>query len=278
MARENSDGIMSLPNGRVVTRRIAVASSLGFAYERSVGYEKSWHTHTRLNIAFPRESSVIGFKNSQKTEQADQKSFLLLKPGVKHAHFSNSLVWDNFSLFPPENLARDLLGMMGEREMVKCERNSLLSLAVEDLFEKLVLEDADEGECEVRYFFVLKQIAEGLKTSRSPNKHIHSTIESVVVKIEQNLFERLDPQELAASVQMSRATLYRKFKKETSLSLMEYVRKRRFESAKQLLQTGDCTVKEVAYLVGYQDPFAFSNAYKNFFGISPSLDKPDRSP
>lgn len=42
------------------------------------------------------------------------------------------------------------------------------------------------------------------------------------------------------------------------------------ERAQTLLQTGDMTVQEVAFVCGYQDPLYFSRAFSKHFGISPT--------
>ena len=54
---------------------------------------------------------------------------------------------------------------------------------------------------------------------------------------------------------------------------MEYHLNVRLKKAKDLLVTGKYSVADVAELVGYNDIFAFSKAYKKYFGYSPSLTK-----
>jgi len=44
----------------------------------------------------------------------------------------------------------------------------------------------------------------------------------------------------------------------------------RLQQAKELLQTTDKTISEVAYDVGFNDPSWFSRAFKEEFGFSPS--------
>ena len=69
-----------------------------------------------------------------------------------------------------------------------------------------------------------------------------------------------------------RTYLYRIFKQRYGLSPKEYITAVRMEQAKKLL-LGGYSVKIAAYMVGYQDEFNFSKAYKKRFGVPPSGQK-----
>ena len=62
--------------------------------------------------------------------------------------------------------------------------------------------------------------------------------------------------------------LERKFKESFGVNLIEYRNKKRMELAKHLLKLH--SVSEVSELVGYRSIYAFSRAYKSFFGYAPS--------
>lgn len=65
--------------------------------------------------------------------------------------------------------------------------------------------------------------------------------------------------------------LERKFKETYGINLIEYRNKKRMEIANHLLKLH--SVSEVSELVGYQSIYAFSRAYKNYFGHAPSKKK-----
>lgn len=69
---------------------------------------------------------------------------------------------------------------------------------------------------------------------------------------------------------ISRSSLHLKLKKITGLSTTEYIRTIRLNKAKQILETGNYTVSEVAYKVGFEEPTYFSKSFKKFFSINPS--------
>ena len=65
--------------------------------------------------------------------------------------------------------------------------------------------------------------------------------------------------------------LERKFKESFGVNLIEYRNKKRMELAKHLLKLH--SVSEVSESVGYQSIYAFSRAYKSFFGYAPSKNR-----
>ena len=78
---------------------------------------------------------------------------------------------------------------------------------------------------------------------------------------------------LAKDLNLSRQQLYRKTKALTGKSVASYVRLIRLHHGKQLLQTTDLNVSEVAYQVGFSDPSYFSKSYSEEFGYSPKQEQ-----
>lgn len=60
------------------------------------------------------------------------------------------------------------------------------------------------------------------------------------------------------------------FKKLTHMSPHDFLISYRLDQAKKLLLTGQYKINEVAYMVGYNNPYYFSRAYKKQFGVPPS--------
>ena len=68
---------------------------------------------------------------------------------------------------------------------------------------------------------------------------------------------------------MSRVQLYRKIKALTGMTPVELLRKARVARGKQLLESTDRSVSEIAYDVGFTAPSYFAKCFKDEFGISP---------
>lgn len=76
-------------------------------------------------------------------------------------------------------------------------------------------------------------------------------------------------EDLGSEMGLSRVQLYRKVKALTGYSVVDLLRKARLAKAKQLLETTDKNISEVAYEVGFTTPSYFAKRFKEEFGISP---------
>ncbi|MGM9742828.1 MAG: ATP-binding protein [Candidatus Cryptobacteroides sp.] len=68
----------------------------------------------------------------------------------------------------------------------------------------------------------------------------------------------------------SRTQLHRKITALTGSSASTFIRNVRLDKAKELLMTGEYTITQVLYSVGFNSPSYFSKTYKERFGILPS--------
>ncbi|MCU0755647.1 MAG: response regulator [Xanthomonadales bacterium] len=76
--------------------------------------------------------------------------------------------------------------------------------------------------------------------------------------------------ELAAGLHMDRATLFRRLKSTLGMSPSDYLRERRLQLARELLEARRGNVSEVAYAVGYESLSHFTQAFRRRFGCTPS--------
>lgn len=77
-------------------------------------------------------------------------------------------------------------------------------------------------------------------------------------------------EELASGAAMSPAKLKRIFKEVYGSGIYSYYQKHRMQKSREMLLTGDYTVKEVGMHVGYSNLSNFATAFKKEFGILPS--------
>lgn len=75
--------------------------------------------------------------------------------------------------------------------------------------------------------------------------------------------------ELAARAGLSETTLKRTFPRVFGTTVFGYLRRRRMEEARRLLDTGTATVLEAAAQVGYSNPSNFAAAFRREFGVNP---------
>ncbi len=79
----------------------------------------------------------------------------------------------------------------------------------------------------------------------------------------------LAPRDLARHVRLSEAHLNRLAKARFGLRLSALLRNGRLNYAVELLDRTDLPIKAISYSCGYNNPFAFSRAFKAAFGVAP---------
>ncbi|MBI9015121.1 MAG: helix-turn-helix domain-containing protein [Clostridiales bacterium] len=94
-------------------------------------------------------------------------------------------------------------------------------------------------------------------------------IEEIIKYVEENIHEVITADIISKRIGFSKFYLYRIFQTYTGLTLMEYVRKRKLNHALNDLKT-DQRILDIALNYGYGSERAFSRAFVNEFGKSPS--------
>ena len=110
-----------------------------------------------------------------------------------------------------------------------------------------------------------------LLTGESPILQDHADcIEDVMRYIRQHIGEPLDRETLANVAGFSVPHFHRVFTARVGESAISYVRRLRLERAARKLRMGAVDITEVALASGYDSHAAFSKAFKQQFGLSPS--------
>lgn len=85
-------------------------------------------------------------------------------------------------------------------------------------------------------------------------------------------FDRMQTVNIGANryVNVSESHLFRTFKKETGMTVTQYIARLRCQNAAGLLRNGDDSIQEIAAFVGYLDGNYFVKVFKKWFGVTPS--------
>lgn len=100
--------------------------------------------------------------------------------------------------------------------------------------------------------------------------------DSLFVKsLDSIVYSRLGEQDLsvdkvAGLLHLGRTIFYKKVRGTTGYTPNEYIRVIRLRKAAELLKEGEKNVSEVAYAVGFDNPYYFSKCFKEQFGMPPS--------
>ncbi len=95
--------------------------------------------------------------------------------------------------------------------------------------------------------------------------------------VEENFKKPISVAEISKRMALSDAQLYRLFKKETGMTVKEYITMRRIAEAKKLLKLG-FSVKEACFKSGFNDYPNFIKAFKKAEGYSPTKMEELNSP
>ena len=100
------------------------------------------------------------------------------------------------------------------------------------------------------------------------------TTQNILNQLEEVLMQNISDNtfgitEFCNALDISRTQLHRKVTESTGMSTSLYIRSLRLEIAKDLLETTDMLVYEVAQEVGFRDVTYFSTSFSKEFGYPP---------
>lgn len=110
-------------------------------------------------------------------------------------------------------------------------------------------------------------------TSYYDDKHRYHPDEDIVqaqIWLQDNCQKEILLKGVAEKFDMSVRTFNRRFKNATGKTPLQYLQEIRIDMAKDLLQTSNLSISEIAYKVGYQDMGHFSSLFKKLLTTTPS--------
>ena len=106
----------------------------------------------------------------------------------------------------------------------------------------------------------------GMKIEVCGNSH---RLKTILTYIHEHYADKITLDELAAAINLSRNECSRFFKRSANCSLFEYILNYRISKGSEMLRSGDKSVKEVAYEVGFRDMSYFITSFKKRTGYTP---------
>ncbi|WP_087020353.1 AraC family transcriptional regulator [Thaumasiovibrio subtropicus] len=106
-------------------------------------------------------------------------------------------------------------------------------------------------------------------SNRAPDYTRSPALNRIMTYIEKNLHKPITLNSIARENGFSVSALQRLFKSRTGLSLMEFIRHRRLEIARDAMREEHLSVSQAAYLAGYNHSSNFITAFKRAFHLTP---------
>jgi ABC-type sugar transport system substrate-binding protein/AraC-like DNA-binding protein len=116
----------------------------------------------------------------------------------------------------------------------------------------------------------MKELAKEQEIFREKNSFLNSLYKVVDKNISNS---NLKIENLGDELGMSRVQIYRKIKSVLGVTPSEFLKTMRLEKARQLLQSSNKSISEVAFSVGFSSLSYFTTCYKQQYGVSPSDDR-----
>jgi AraC-like DNA-binding protein len=104
---------------------------------------------------------------------------------------------------------------------------------------------------------------------QSIHPSLPAIIEEALAFMQQNLHRQLHVKDLCEYLDVNEIRLRRLFVRYMQIPPITYFLKQKLTWSANMLCTTSFSIKEIAYEVGYDDPFYFSNQFKKHFGMSP---------
>jgi len=119
---------------------------------------------------------------------------------------------------------------------------------------------------------VLRLLAETLSLERlsAQQTKAQEIVEKAKAFIEASIPTVFNLEKLGSEVHLSQVQLNEVFKAYTGMTPYQYCLHAKINRAKEILSTGESSVKEIAWRVGFDDPYYFSRLFKKKTGSRPS--------
>ena len=127
----------------------------------------------------------------------------------------------------------------------------------------------------LRHIFIM--INRYIKEGRKTGSDIQNEIERATHYFNENYNKPLNIDEYAESRYMSTCWFIRSFKQILKVTPMQYILSLRMVNAKNLLETTEYNISEIAESVGYDNALYFSRLFHKHTGVSPSEYRKMRS-
>ena len=190
-------------------------------------------------------------------------------------HQSESSILEDFS-FPTEIPAGDL-----ELPLIKrlCGINPTMQLPQSDptsydnnpTLIKNIIKNKQRTFCDkVESRGIVYQLKARFLKDAQPKTEINDDrIQKVLSYIRKNIYKTIDIDSLAAISCLSKDHFIRLFKKEINNTPLQYINQKKIEKAQLILITDSMPVKNISYLLAYEDHSYFNRLFKKLTGVTP---------
>lgn len=257
-----------------------------FAVTWAGHYERAYN-HTLDSRVFTQESCVQLVTDGWGHLSSGGKKFRVEKgdvffnfKNVEHAYFADkndpwSMYWVGFTGVVSEYFLRHL-HVSPENPVLRLndypQAKEMFSHILSVLGNGYTVPNMLIASAELQYFL---SILIGQRFDTATESAI--SINDVINYMNAQIYENLSLDELADHFDMSKYSLIRKFKKLSGYTPMEYFSRLKIQKACSILLEKTNTVKYTSELLGFENPYYFSQTFKKYTGYSPSYFRENKN-
>jgi len=216
-------------------------------------------------------------KIGDKVHELSPNSYFIIKSRIPHSYWSSdkrpwSIYWIHFSGKRSEYFSELFYDSAYNISSPNSHKDKRISMFTEILtvlesgfkHENLEFCNLTLGSLLASFFF-----PETYKTANGVSGT--SPIDKAIFFMQKNINNSLSVGEIAKHVNLSKSHLSRIFKNNSGSSPIDYFINLKMQEAIRLLSNQNLRVNEVAFNLGYRDPFYFSRLFKKNIGVSPKV-------
>ncbi len=289
----SSDALDPMLENRLELIRSSIYKHLGFTITIGVGTEKK----ELFDIPASYKEAVVALKNkltigNNKTIEycsvaetgirrtvfsGEHRSQLLMNMRTADEKEVMKLISQIFSEIRQENLHIDIL-LVISIEMTAVCLESLVEMGLNhrdvfpegqgDIIEEIMSKKSIDG-IEGWIIKAFQHTMDAIKRNRSSKaSKLIEEVKKYIIGHYQN--DELSIDEIARKLYVNYAHLCFIFKRDTGVTINEFLTEFRIKKAKELMDCGNTLVLDVASKVGYADPNYFGKCFKKYYGLAPS--------
>lgn len=206
-------------------------------------------------------------------ERVEQGNVVVYPPGEPQDYFyllkeRPEIYWIHFT----GKKAESLLAQWGFIDAHSCfvgEHNSYLS-SFEEIIQELQMRPLGfQRLCVIRLEELLLTMARQRQRLENPRLENDSLVARVINDMYRTYHQNYSMEDYAKRHNVSVCWLIRRFRQVTGESPNQYLIQIRIRRARELLESSNLNVGEIASVLGYESPLYFSRQFKQFQGVSP---------
>lgn len=254
------------------------ALTVRLLYLSTSRYDKDWtgavHSHSFSEIFYITGGQGYFLINGRKTP-VQRDNLLIINPQIEHGEFSSEQSPLQYTVLGIEGLQFTPSSVQQEETPVIRISQSCraISTCIEALRDELATPQmGQEAICQnlLNIILLLIQRQKDIHISITAFNNVSAECMSIKNFIDSHFKDPLTLEDLAQQAHQNKYYVAHTFKEAFGISPIKYLMERRVEESKYLLDETDCSIGQIASIVGFSSSSHYSQAFRRCTSLSPN--------